>query len=85
MTIKTNVKAGGREINHNETLAVLRRFSGTSNKGDFREALASAIAEAKQGLGTDLVRWTLLLVTGVNGGFAGQNDLTVHIKATACS
>jgi hypothetical protein len=110
MTIKTNLKAGGPVIQHNETLAVrsdvkaggvglnhnetagepryteegrVRRFSGTSSKGDFREALALAIAEAKQGLGITLVKWTLLLVTGVNGGFAGQNDLTVHIRAYA--
>ena len=30
----------------------------------------------------DLVTWVLLVVYGGNGGFAGQNDLTVEIEAS---
>jgi hypothetical protein len=63
----------------------MQRFSGTSGKGDFHEALNLAIADAMSGLGTDLVKWTLLLVSGVNGGFRGQNDLTVEIEAAVFS
>ena len=60
----------------------MARFPGTSNNGDFQEALMLAIAAAKEGLGADLVTWTLLLVYGANGGFVGQNDLTVEIEAS---
>jgi len=58
-----------------------RRFSGTSNKGELEEALQQAIEAAKTGLGSELVNWKLLEVHGVNGGFAGQNDLTAEIEA----
>lgn len=61
----------------------MKRFSGTSKKGEFREALSLAIAAAKDGLKSELVTWTLLFVHGVNGGIAGQNDLTVEIVASA--
>jgi hypothetical protein len=60
-----------------------QKYSGTSNKGDFTEALDSAIAAAKSGLSTTLVKWTLGQVSGLNGGFVGQNDLTVEIEASA--
>ena len=63
------------------------RFSGTSKNGDFQEALSSAIQAAADELGkggADIrITWHLLLVSGVNGGFAGQNDLTVEIAAAA--
>ena len=63
----------------------MQRFSATSNKGDFHEALNLAFADAFSGLGTDRIKWTLLLVSGVNGGFAAQNDLTVEIEASPVS
>lgn len=61
----------------------MKRFSGTSNKGAFDEAVQQAIAAAKKQLGSTLVNWTLVLVEGVNGGIAGQNDLTVEIVAAS--
>jgi hypothetical protein len=57
------------------------RFEGTSNQGDFNEALQNAIAAAKDGLTTSFVTWKLLDVSGQNGGFVGVNDLTVSIEA----
>jgi hypothetical protein len=59
------------------------RFSGTSNHGNFEEALGYAIKAAADALGgADIrVNWYLLLVSGVNGGITGQNDLTVEIAA----
>lgn len=59
----------------------MARYTGTADNGDINVALRLAIAAAKEGLGSDFVTWTLLLVTGANGGFAGQNDLTVEIDA----
>jgi hypothetical protein len=59
-----------------------KEFSGTSKNGDFQEALSKAIDLAKRGLGpTDFVRWKLTNMTGENGGFVLQNDLTVTIDA----
>jgi len=62
------------------------RFSGTSNNGNFEEALGYAIKAAADGLGgggADIqINWHLLLVSGVSGGITGQNDLTVEIFAT---
>ncbi|MFL6198409.1 MAG: hypothetical protein ACJ76J_04475 [Thermoanaerobaculia bacterium] len=58
------------------------RYSGTADNGDINVALRLAIQAAKEGLGADLVTWTLLVVFGENGGFAGQNDLTVEIEAS---
>ena len=60
----------------------MARYSGTADNGDINVALALAIAAAKEGLGSSFVKWTLLLVYGANGGFAGQNDLTVEIEAS---
>lgn len=63
------------------------RFSGTSKNGDFQEALDLAIKAAADALGeggADIqINWHLLLVSGVNGGFAGLRDLTVEICAAA--
>lgn len=59
-----------------------RRFSGTSNKGNFEEALERAIEAAKAGGADVRVTWKLLVVHGVSGGIIGQNDLTVEIEAT---
>jgi hypothetical protein len=57
------------------------RYSGTADNGDINAALRLAIQAAKEGLGADLVTWTLLVVFGANGGVVGQNDLTVEIEA----
>ena len=58
------------------------RYTGTADNGDINAALALAIRNAKEGLGSDFITWILLVVTGANGGFAGQNDTTVEIEAT---
>ena len=58
------------------------RYTGTADNGDINVALALAIRNAKEGLGSDFITWILLVVTGANGGFAGQNDTTVEIEAT---
>ena len=60
----------------------MARYSGTAHDGDINEALRLAIEAAKEGLGSTLVRWTLLVVFGANGGVVGQNDLTVEIEAS---
>lgn len=60
----------------------MARYSGTAHDGDINEALRLAIEAAKEGLGATLVRWTLLVVFGANGGVADQNDLTVEIEAS---
>jgi hypothetical protein len=60
----------------------MARYSGTADNGDINVALRLAIAAAKEGLGSDFVTWTLLRVSGANGGFVGQNDLTVEIEAS---
>ena len=60
----------------------MARYSGTADNGDINVALRLAIKAAKEGLGADLIKWTLLLVHGANGGAAGQNDLTVEIEAS---
>lgn len=60
----------------------MARFTGTADNGDFNLALRLAINAAKEGLGADLVLWTLLVVSGANGGIVGQNDLTVEIEAS---
>lgn len=60
----------------------MARYSGTADNGDINVALQLAIKAAKEGLGSDFVKWTLLLVFGANGGSIGQNDLTVEIEAS---
>jgi hypothetical protein len=59
----------------------MARYSGTADNGDINVALRLAIEAAKEGLGSQLVTWTLLVVFGSNGGVVGQNDLTVEIEA----
>ena len=62
----------------------MKRFKGTLAKGSLEEALEHAIKAARKGLGSaERIVWTLLLVSGVNGGFAPQNDLTVEIEASS--
>lgn len=60
----------------------MARFTGTADNGDINLALRLAINAAREGLGAEMIVWTLLLVTGANGGAAGQNDLTVEIEAS---
>jgi hypothetical protein len=60
----------------------MARYTGTSDTQDFNLALKLAVEAAKEGLGSDFVVWTLLVVSGANGGFAGQTDLTVEIEAS---
>jgi hypothetical protein len=60
----------------------MARYSGTADNGDINVALALAVAAAKEGLGADFVKWILLVVHGANGGFVGQNDITVEIEAS---
>ncbi len=59
----------------------MARYSGTADNGDINVALRLAVQAAKEGLGADLITWTLLVVYGANGGVVGQNDLTVEIEA----
>jgi hypothetical protein len=63
------------------------RFSGTSKKGNFQEALDHAIKEAEDKLsagGADIqINWHLLIVSGVKGGITGLHSLTVEIYANA--
>jgi hypothetical protein len=56
-------------------------FEGVSKNGQFEEALATAIAAAKKGLKTDLVRWTLIEVSGEDRGSALVHNLKVTIDA----
>ncbi|HEX8432208.1 MAG TPA: hypothetical protein VF625_13050 [Longimicrobium sp.] len=58
------------------------RFTGTSNHGDFQEALGLAIeAAVPPGTSDWLVEWRLAEMSGSKGGIAGQNSLTVTIEA----
>jgi len=61
------------------------KFEGTSKNGDVQEALAEAIAAAKDGLRTDFVRWRLEELTGEDGGFVLVRDVTVRIHAKSPS
>jgi hypothetical protein len=60
-----------------------KRFSGSSKKGNFEEALTDAINKARASApGADRqVRWALKEVSGVNGGIDPLNILTVEIEA----
>ena len=62
-----------------------KQFTGTSESGDFAEAIDLAVAAAKDGLSTDFIKWTLVSVTGEYGGFTLQRHLTVTISATGPS
>jgi ABC-type glycerol-3-phosphate transport system substrate-binding protein len=59
-------------------------FTGTSDKGDFEEALNAAVQSAidsRQGHPDAMIEWKLKSVSGVNGGIAGFRKLTVSIEA----
>jgi hypothetical protein len=59
-------------------------FSGTSKKGDLSEALDAAIkaALASTDVSDAQAKWTMKEVSGIKGGIAGRNELTVTIYAT---
>jgi hypothetical protein len=62
-------------------------FTGTSAKGDFSEALRSAIGSAlKSEHAVDaMVTYKIIKIGGRSGGIAGFNELTVvidSVKAT---
>ncbi len=56
-------------------------FSGTSENGDFHEALNIAVQNAKEGLETDYITWDQLRLYGENGGYIPGNRLTVEVYA----
>jgi hypothetical protein len=61
-------------------------FTGTSDKGDFTEALNAAVQaamESRHGTPDAMIEWKLKSVSGVNGGFAGFRKLMVSIEARA--
>lgn len=57
-------------------------FPGTADSVDINAALRLAIQAAKEGLGSDFVVWTLVKVSGADGGAGDQSDLTVEIEAS---
>jgi hypothetical protein len=59
------------------------KFTGTSENGDFQEALKYAIdaAQAASGGADIIIKWRLDNVTGENGGLLPINKLHVTIQA----
>lgn len=59
-----------------------KKFEGTSDKGNFQEALDHAIAAAQAAEpGQDFItNWRLGSVRGEKGGFAPRNVITVEIE-----
>lgn len=58
-------------------------YSGTSTNGNFQEALEQAVQKAAAGIPSEQIKWKLTAISGVHGGFAPQNDVTVDIDASA--
>jgi hypothetical protein len=56
-------------------------FDGTSKIGDFNEALSIAIEQAKEKLMTDHVKWELIKISGINGGYTLESEIEVIISA----
>jgi hypothetical protein len=56
------------------------KFTGTSEDGDFQEALEYAIEAAQGSSSKELVKWRLDNVTGEKGGITGANILKVTIQ-----
>lgn len=58
------------------------KFTGTSDSGDFQEALRNAINEAQENSGGAdiIIDWRLDNVTGKSGGIAGVDELNVTIQ-----
>jgi hypothetical protein len=59
------------------------KFTGTSEIGDFQEALKNAIDAALAALGVadNIVKWRIDNVTGESGGLLPINKLHVTIQA----
>lgn len=74
--------ATGQE-GHGDESARKKMFKGTSNSGDFEQALQKAIAAAERSVRHPdaMVEWTLKSISGRNGGIAGFRDVTVTIEA----
>lgn len=68
--MKRLLQASGRTI---------EEFVGTSDRGEFNQALAGAIKTAQLTLGTEEIRWTMLQLSGQTA--PGAHTLTVAIKA----
>lgn len=70
---------------------VCQNFQGTSVKGNFQEALLEATDKALEGLssigGTTIsdqqIEWKVIEISGIKGGFGGQNIVNVSIQAKA--
>lgn len=62
-----------------------QQFQGTSDAGDFQSALQEAISKALEALSAGVadqrISWKLIEVSGINGGFVGENKITVTIEA----
>ncbi|AZG77551.1 hypothetical protein [Methylocystis rosea] len=65
---------------HSHAAIAGKRFTGLSQTGQFKEALDDAIASAKGALHTDYIDWRLFGVSGRNGGFILQDELSVTIE-----
>ena len=63
----------------------IQQFQGTSKEGDFQSALNEAINvafEALKGNTSDFrFVWKLIEISGIYGGFAGEQTITVTIEA----
>lgn len=59
-------------------------YSGTSEKGNFDEALIAAVSAAHKPQHPDqMTEWKLKEVSGTKGGIAGFNKITVTIEASS--
>jgi hypothetical protein len=58
------------------------KFTGTSERNDFQEALRNAINAAQEATGGAdiIIKWKLDCVTGENGGITGLDILNVTIQ-----
>lgn len=68
--MKTHLPAYGRTV---------EEFVGRSERGDFNQALASALRSAQLTLGSEEIRWNMLQLGGHTA--PGGHVLTVSIKA----
>jgi hypothetical protein len=59
-----------------------KQHQGTSNSGNFQEALDQAINAAQPTGGADIVFWKLGEVTGSKGGIVSASSITVTIEVT---
>jgi hypothetical protein len=69
----------------NPTERKVGEFEGQSENNSIGEALDAAIGNAKVGLKTDLIDWTLSQISGHHGGFRPERRLNVKITAKQAS